>query len=346
MKLSEAFRVPESVLGYLEWSSGILYINSTYEEFKSLTETGAKSSQRLRYLARTITHETYHFAQAVTTGFFFHFTCQALDCVSAILKPPFDGNRIEHLLASPPPMSDDYADLVKTLDIHSGDFLTDRAVIESSTMFFEHREHFSGLDHDNYLQLLRKEMPSKTSEYRICYEFATDFLGEGAFDSILPISFIALCFEKPREVFREALIFLQRHGVPTEWTVKTVQQVAQFLSQSHQPIGSAIEVMATGILHPIYSPVVMALNNNSDKISPVEMMIRPENNTVDSYLSIVRPTLFRDGILHVPFAFSDSDSETSTSDVVTAIALLGAMALRIGGKDESFSKHRIILPLI
>jgi len=341
MKLSECFRVPDSVLGYLEWCSGILYVNATYEEFKSIGQS-SPPPPRLRYLLQTISHETYHFAQAVTTGFFFRLVCQALKCVSEILQPPLDADRIERLLASPPKMSDAYTDLVVALDKHSGDHLTDRAVIESSAMFFEYRTHFPNLTHNYYLYLLRKEMPAMTSEYRIGYELATGFLGDRAFDSILPVAFTALCFERPRDAFREALALLQRDGIPGEWSLRTIQQVAQSLSRSNRPIGSAIQVMETGAWHPIYSPVVMALNDNADRVNPIEMMIRPEQNTVDRYLPIVRPTLFRNGVLHIPSAFSDRYPKASASDVVSAIAILGGMAMRIGGRDESISRHRVI----
>lgn len=260
MKLSESYKVPDSVLGYLEWCSGILCINATYEEFKLVTDINSPTPVRLRHIAQTISHETYHFAQAVTTGFFFQFACQALNCVSTILGSPLDANRVRRILASPPQMSDDYADLIATLDEHSGDYLTNRAVIESSTMFFEHREHYRELNHESYLQLLRNEVPSEVSEYRVCYELATNFLGSRAFDSILPISFIALCFAKPRNVFRAALSLIQSEGIPAEWTVSIVQQVAQSLKHMHQPIGSAIEGMETGLSHHVYSPVVLLLN--------------------------------------------------------------------------------------
>jgi len=88
--------------------------------------------------------------------------------------------------------------------------------------------------------------------------------------------------------------------------------------------------------------VVMALNDNNDRVSPIEMMIRPEQNTVDSYLPIVRPTLFRNGVLHMPSAFSERYRKASACDEVSAIAILGGTAMRIGGRDESISRHRVI----
>lgn len=343
MKLSEAFKVPAKVLGYLEWASGILFVNATYDEFKGATSgsLGQPLTPRQRYLLQTITHESYHFAQVVTTGFFFRFACQALKCVSGILRPPLDADRVESLLATPPPMSEEYIDLVATLDAHSGDNLTNRAVIESSTIFFEHREHLRGLDHDSYLKLLRVRIPLRSSEYRIAYEIATDVLGPQAFDAFLPVSFIALCFDSPPDAFRGALTALRRNGSPREWTLRIVQQVFESIGSSHRPLGSAVEVMETGLNHPIYSAVVMALNDNSGKVSPIEMMIRPDRNTLDYYLPIVRPTLFRKGVLHIPKAFSDRYPQSSASEVISAIAILGALSMRIGF-DESFSKYRVI----
>jgi hypothetical protein len=318
-------------------------VNATYEEYQSAqTGTVRPPPRWQRDLLQTISHETYHFAQVVTTGFFFRYACQALGCVSAILRPPLDADRVERLLASPPPMSDEYSDLIAALDEHGDDRLTDRAVIESSAMFFEHRVHWADLSHDRYLRLLRAEMPEANSEYRIGYELATAFLGEQAFDCMLPVSFIALCFERPRQVFREALGLLRRSGAPHEWALEGVQQVAQSLMRWHQPIGTAVEVMETRAWHPIYSPVVMALNEDSDRLSPIEMMIRPEQNSVDSYLPMVRPTLFKDGVLHIPSAFSDRYPQSAAEDMVSAIAMLGAMAMRIGERDESISRQRIV----
>jgi hypothetical protein len=100
--------------------------------------------------------------------------------------------------------------------------------------------------------------------------------------------------------------------------------------------------MATGLSHPIYSPIVMALNESSDKVSPIEMMIRPDKNTVDSYLPVVRPALFRNGVLHVPSAFSERYGSASAKDMLSAIAILGALAMRIGGRSESVGRFRIL----
>jgi hypothetical protein len=340
VKLSHAFKVPDSVLGYLEWCSGVLYINSAYEDFRCIEEAPESVPSDIRPLFQTISHESYHFAQAVTTGYFFRLACQALECVRKILGPLLDSEAIERNLLIPPALSSEYKALLSQLDMHSGDYLTDRAVIESAAMLFEHRVHFPDLSHEAFLCLLRAEMPLETSEYRIAYELASLRLSERAFDSVLPLCFTALCFDCPREAFRDAIDVLARDGVPDEWTLSRVQELAQALAGAHRPIGSAIEVMAGGLSHPIYSPVVMALNQGADKLSPIEMMVRPDKNTVDNYLPVVRPTLFRDGVCHVPKAFSDRYGGASANDLVAAFVVLGALAMRIGQRDESLGRFR------
>jgi hypothetical protein len=108
------------------------------------------------------------------------------------------------------------------------------------------------------------------------------------------------------------------------------------------PIASATRFGRRGHGDWPYSPIVMALNESSDKVSPIEMMIRPDKNTVDSYLPVVRPALFRNGVLHVPSAFSERYGSASAKDMLSAIAILGALAMRIGGRSESVGRFRIL----
>lgn len=345
MKLSEVFSVPPDVLGYLEWTTGLLFVNFAYRDFQSIDSSldpvplEAVPLQR-RQLLQTLTHETYHFAQIVTTGFLYRFACNALSSISEILRPPLDSERIEHLLASPPRISGDYAALISELDVHSGNHLTNRAVIESATMLFEHRSHLPRLNHRSYLELLRSEIPTRASEYRIAYEIAAAELGDSAFEAMLPLGFLALCFDCPREAFLEALVILTQRGTPAHWNVDVVQRLARTLSQSHQPIGSSIERLVGGDSHPIYSPVVLTLNDAADEFSPIEMMIRPDMATVESYLPLVRPTIFRDGVMHVPSAFADRYGGQSASAVVGSLAVLGALAMRIGQEGRSVGRFR------
>lgn len=346
MKLSEVFHVPHSVLGYLEWVSGLLYINATYESFQALalarSDVDIPPTPHARLLLQTLSHETYHLAQVVTTGYLFSFACEVFTCVSSLLEPPLDERRIQQLLTAPPRISDEYLDLVARLDVHSGNSLTDRAIIESAAFCFEYQIHYPNFSHQTFLEVLRSEMPEPTSEYRIAYELATEALGDRAIDSILPLCFVALCFESPNDAFMAGLEYSRSTGVPPAWDLAAMQQCAHAVAESNLPMGSAAEVMASGVSHPIYSPIVNELNHGADKVSPVEMMLHPWEQLSESHLAVVRPTLFSDGVLHVPTVFSDRLAEDSASDVIKSMAVLAAVAMRIGHTGESVSRYRSI----
>ena len=63
MAAFDPYAVPKEVLAYLDWFSGTLFVNETLEAWENLQHG---NSDRVALL-ESVTHEIYHFLQAVVT---------------------------------------------------------------------------------------------------------------------------------------------------------------------------------------------------------------------------------------------------------------------------------------
>ena len=77
MSLDDALIIDESATGCLEWVSGLIFVNRSLAEWKTLSSGQDNPFDvDLGDLKRTIVHETFHFYQIATTGYLYRFVAQ------------------------------------------------------------------------------------------------------------------------------------------------------------------------------------------------------------------------------------------------------------------------------
>ncbi len=344
MKLSEAYKVPENVAGYLEWVSGILYINKSrqsWDEYCNVSSFADAPASQWKFV-QTITHETYHFMQIAITGYLYQFACRLFHGFRSTISTPLDGPAVEQLLSNPPPLSGDIRHLVSDLDRPGPQDLTVRDIVESSAYLYDHMTHYSNIDPTWYDTVL--EVPSLRSEYKKAYYIARDTLGPPhAMDGLLVASFVSLCFEKPPECFLDVLEIMASQGpagTPQAYNLEQIVTLAQQMARAHNPLGTSAEVAERSSAHPIYTPAVVVLNDSSSARSPIMLLVNPRNMDLDGAASIVRPMLFKDGALWVPDNFREATPELAARSHLHGIAMLGAIARCAFNGGQDVSRYR------
>ena len=269
----------EAVLGWMDWPTGILYLNHAVEnpsEFLAMVQSNRRDAGD-RELLSTFTHENVHFLQVVTTGYMYRWVCELYGLLVRALKPfskelpayledpdPRTLNRIQNGI-----IDVDREDMQRTLarlDTPGPNGVTVRALLESHAFLVEKISHWQGLDAPGYLQMLTVEAASP--EYRLCYDLARFRLGDGAaFTYFSLIVCLALCDDDPPlafDVMIDAIaswpsLSQQPEAVDSDFANK----VAALLPK---PIGSSAEAAETiRPQHPFYGAVLSALNESASR---------------------------------------------------------------------------------
>jgi hypothetical protein len=342
----DPYAVPAGVGGYLEWSSGTLFVNESLERWEAFrSRTADMNDPRTLQFLQTITHETFHFLQIATAGFPYQFACLMFSELKEIIRPPLDEARLRALMHDPPPPSRRLAFLGEFLDEQGPGGITTRDIIESAAFMYEHRIHYPDISFKGYGALLHKRCPAP--EYRAAYDLMEQKLGERAFDLCLPLCFAALCFCEPNLVFSKIVEAARGLAEPSQGHVDTIRQVCAIAAAKHAPLGTAAEVAFEGtspfgrLSHPIYTEAVVALNENANNANPVELVCQPSALGATAAEAVVRPILLKGGALWVPSSlYSRSQTEPTVRTRLEASVRLGAIGLGVVTKRMNVARFR------
>ncbi|MDO9111600.1 MAG: hypothetical protein Q7U40_13150, partial [Desulfatirhabdiaceae bacterium] len=284
IKLSQYFEVPPEVAGYLEWGTGILRVNCSFDDWEFIIKhpDGARSFAT-RSIIATLTHETFHFLQICTSGFLYSFACRYFDLMIKYIKQeagyPLTDVRIKAFLNNPSGVTEDIINHISVLDRPGSSDVTVRDIIESAAYLYEHKTHYIDLDIAGYEKLLSQDLPPK--EYYHAFHKAKEILGETVFDNYLFAAFISLCFSQPEVVFTDVLKNIAKHNL----IYRDGKDIPKFISaiQSlfsvHSALGSAAEVAlhkGSQFRHPVYNNAILSLNETADRYSPIALVVDPK----------------------------------------------------------------------
>ncbi len=341
-KIFETYEVPENVGGYLEWVSGILYINASKQQWKEYlnVQAGETRSASQRELCQTVTHETYHFLQIAMTGYLYRFACRLFTGFRSLLSPLLSSSKIEQLLCDPPPLPQNLIELVRALDSPGPEGLTVRDIVESSAYLYEHLMHYPDMNKSFYDEILASSHIGP--EYKKAYSMAEDILGPHVMDTFLTASFISLCFEQPAGCFLDVLKAISEAG-PEELAsgcdFSRIFSITQEVSQRHKPLGPSEEVAAGGMSHPVYTLSLELMNESLGREQAILMLLAPRSMNLYGAVLAVRPALFKDPALWVPENFRQKMPEQDDAKLFI-VALLGAFALTLLNKGQDLSRYR------
>jgi hypothetical protein len=310
------FDLPGNVLGYLEWSSGLLRINATLEEWTAVKNRVSQTrlldgshpfDPRAASLIRAVTHEQFHFLQVITTGYPYSLACVVFIRIMQHLSAAMGSDEtlkqwvsLSNELAPPLDVQEKFAEL----DMKSAEGLTIRYVIESAAHLYECKSHMPGLDHQRYLDYLAAaKLPP---EYRATYEAATKVVGPAAFSIFLPAAAVALCFRWPNEVLGVVLGYMDGDEEPG--ALANVLNAIADLKPRYEYLGTAVEI-ATGqwspgtpLVHPFYTQALRSVLAHSSPERLLLLTMHPDQMKGLAPLA-AQPVLFNDDRVQLPVGF-------------------------------------------
>ena len=334
MKISEILVIPKHVLGFLDWFSGLLFINEPFPRWQKIasSEGFASAGPRGRLLAQTVTHETYHFLQITTCGYLYVFASRLFVEMGRIIlrDGPLEAERLERLAKNPPAPSEAVIALFGEIDRPGPAGVSVRAIVESAAYLYELRTHLVDLDDDGFQEILRRDpLPI---EYRLAYDVLREACGAAAFANLLPLCLVALCFARPEAVYPELIAEAVARGLHYrgQADLRSFLQLAMDLQPRYPVLGTAGEVAAQWSAqkkqqHPIYFPGIAALNELAERISPLLLMVEPGVLSLDHARALVQPIRLNDGYVILPPVFEERYG-ASAEDQALSISIMAAVA--------------------
>jgi|GEM_PF-5080158 len=314
---------PNGVAGYLDWSTGMLRVNSPYDVWNRISQSEDPTTleEWERDVVETVTHETIHFLQITTTGFLYKFAVELFDQIKSCI--PFPVRDFSEIPKKAPPLqAEKIRDHLAILDNEGENSVTLRSLVECQAILTQMRTHWKGLTHEGFLQKVYSLHLPK--EYSQAYVTATNYLGPNAFDSYPFVSSMALCASNPVSAFHAICRGIYETNI-TDRPINAIDQYTGLLNQlySHRKIeliGTSAEVLNRMPEHPVYTPMVLRLNElcGQQGISILEYFAAPHEIKEPVAIAVARPTMFNSDsagkwYIHVPTNWRP-DLDTSSKD--------------------------------
>jgi len=348
VKFAEYFSLDPEELGYVEWCSGALRINTNRETWLDLIHNGSGTMHitdpRLA-LARTFTHERYHFLQFISTGYLYKSVSMLADETMRLIGFPFSSNAelesaIDRFFENPPKPSFRYTKILKDLD-EDRDGLTVRSLVESAAFLYEYRSHMPFGDAASYHYEIRRL--GTDSVYRAAYDIASVALGEVAFDALPLLTYVALCYEHPVHAFFQLLEYAK-----TEWFGLTNLRRWAALAIQHVTVpflGPAAQVAESckshGFMqHPeiTHNVAMLATAASKGQCDPLILLSNPttyRDPAMRTILGTVLPPTVLNGVIWFPepyrpeLSFSEKQMQFNSSCLIAYMSSMIAGAGRI-----------------
>jgi hypothetical protein len=177
--------------------------------------------------------------------------------------------------------------------------------------------------------------PEYTAAWHVVVKRAGE---EAAFDLLLPVSVVALCFDDPSAAFSAAVSTLaaadaQRCAeAPLDWMRAAGQRVANDIAV----LGSCAEMaerldQAGTPRHAIYYPALLEANAHAEEISPLVLLVDPQR-FVHASERMLQPVCLRERAVWVPARLRDQSrvrASVQSRQALAALSLLvqGQLAL-------------------
>jgi hypothetical protein len=330
-----AIGVPKGVAGYLDWTTGLMRINTTHDVWQRIVRT-----PDLRTLPRgeqgiveTVTHETIHFLQIATTSFLYGFAVRLFEIVKSAIQFP-----VRHVSELPtratPPIALKLRAHFAALDAAGPENLTVRSLAEGQAMLAQLRTHWRGMNAGEFLRRLTTS--GLPPEYSRAYVFAHKILGDATFESYPLVSSMALCTAQPAAAFVALCEALRHRGIrtpPSEARDQYLQLVNE-LNQAGKIVlkGTSAEVLQDLPEHPVYTPMVHKLNEIAAVSSIIDYMTAPHRISETLAVAVARPAVYNAGpngdtAVHVPDNWRpDLDRASRDAEAETMVLLMSVSA--------------------
>ena len=201
-------------------------------------------------------------------------------------------------------------------------------------MLAQLRTHWRGLTADEFLRRLTGS--SLPSEYSHAYLLAHTILGNVAFEVYPFLSSMALCTRMPPASFVTMCHALEARGFPVLPT-ESVGEYLALVNELHQRgeialAGTSAEVINDLPKHPLYSPIVVRLNDLSAETSILDYMAAPHRVSPAIAEAVARPSVYNQNLeaktaVHIPDNWRpDLDRESRHAEATTLVLLMSVAA--------------------
>lgn len=343
-ELEQALSLPDSTWGFLEWATGVLRINATVEEIKSLDSL--PDYERLGY-EETITHEMFHLFQICTAGYLYYFATLSLREIYPLIAPylaslinflqknpgesvtTIGHNELWQLLMNEPPMlSANLKKYFQSIDEPGNNNITIREIVEGSAYLAQKQIHSINLTAARFSKLLEY---APGNEYVSAYWLAESILESHTFDLFNVIAFISLCFQQPHLVFVHLCEEFKKHQIHIldDTTKPLIEKIIDHLRLSNAYLGTSdrfVNRHPTYKKHPFYFDALkktVRLSADVLNTSFIELMASPQNWAGEFRKGIGMPILLNPDefvILEDPAALGYVKTEDETSLLHTIFA--------------------------
>ncbi len=327
----EAIKLPNNILGYLDWTTGLIRINLTYEEYKN-----GNDIKILDKVLTTLVHENFHAHQICNSGFLYNFivefTYELWENMFAMYK---DEPVLQQTFQEGIIISKAAKDILSRLYVKHGKFST-IDLIESHAFLAHNLIIDRNLDYIQYDNLLTKKYPNTI--YSNLFQYLKSLFGKKSFHLLPGICFVALLFNQPMKVFYLMCEYLKTMD-DFEDIDRLVKSSIDYLSkdETNQYIGLPLSlVKLKKPLHPYYSNLLKFYNKNYTELDLIRFMTNiiyiPENFLVNSS----RPMIFNSADFFWPEDFqSDELSEFSAQEYQDSLTMLTSLSFKIFNQTES-----------
>ena len=316
--IEECIILPDGVRGYLDWITGTLRLNYTYDEWVRILKE-ENDFEEFHYW-ETLTHEMFHLLQICTTPYLYNYVTKIANIVP---------KAIEKLRQK----QDADLDLVDYFMQYIAQSTTQHLIYEKNNLgisvfdlveasaFLSHHRMLLNMDHEEYCSILSIY---KDSEYEVTYSYLQNIINNRVFCCLPGIVFISLQYSKPLLVFEEICNKIKKYksyvdDLNIENILRAIVKEIDFRSKGVSKLKSPWERM---LKNPFYYSYLKKLSFIS-KANIESNMICPWTIKASFVQSLYCPILLNSGDMLVPESFENGLFKTNIKhhDFLKSVAI-------------------------
>lgn len=333
ISLEKYLKIPDNVWAFLEWTTGVIRINLSHDEYLKINSNQCEQQE----YEETLKHEFYHLLQISTSGYLYFFVTELLvDIIpfwrNAMIEEGKGIDIFKKILLDIPELNEKIKNKFSEIDIENKNGVTTRQIIEGSAFLFQKIYAIKDITPQKY----QKELTYYDKDYNNSYEFLSNLIGDKAFTYLPMVSFISLCFIKPHDLFDDICNLLaEKLKDKKEVSLEELLVISESLRGKHYYLGTPIEVekyqYKRQYFNPFYDRYINLLINycKQNEINFFSLMCYPSNTLkIWDTEDIVTPLIYNPENIVSPYKdkdewnVADKKFKTSTMLVLSTLCLI------------------------
>lgn len=255
--ISNVIALPPGVLGHLDWTTGAVRMNLTFEEYENIKD----SNDWLQY-QEVLLHEFYHGLQICSSGYLYNFIVEfTYQLWEFGVEMDSEELNMKRKFYEPIILTNEIKDaLVHLNDKKGGLSIVD--IVESSAFVSHNLMFHNDYDLSSFLQD-RIKYSTYDTPYFTMYNYLERYLGENSFYLIPSLSFYCLLFSEPIRALNVIVERLAKKELSIlEETISNLDDIVKEIKKDIPYLGTPIHSLSKkqlNYLHPFYSKQIKDL---------------------------------------------------------------------------------------